>query len=309
MKKEFSVQLGQIADQDIRLLKVFKTVVECAGFAAAETELNISRSTISIHMANLEKRFNLKLCRRGRAGFSLTEEGTVVYKLLNELFSSLEAFRSGVNSLHIELTGELKIIVSDTICADPRSMLPAAIESFASHAPDVEVTLDVRTLTDIERMILNDEADIGFTPYHHKFNGLDYSPLYHDDLYLYCSYKHPLFKMHDGREIERKLRTSKVVHSGVHTSVEVAEQLSEMNRAAISYFYEARLAMILSGAYVGFMPDRYVQKYVRDGKLRALMPEKKHHTLKVAAITRSHGKAHRSRELFANLIQELHGKI
>ena len=60
--------LAQIADLDLKLLKLFKTVVECGGFAAAETELNISRSTISIHMSKLEARLGLSLCQRGRSG-------------------------------------------------------------------------------------------------------------------------------------------------------------------------------------------------------------------------------------------------
>ncbi|MCB1862544.1 MAG: LysR family transcriptional regulator, partial [Gammaproteobacteria bacterium] len=46
--------LGQMGDYEIKQLKVFKTIVECGGFAAAETRLNISRSTISNHIANLE---------------------------------------------------------------------------------------------------------------------------------------------------------------------------------------------------------------------------------------------------------------
>ena len=47
--KTFSI--GQLGDYEIKQLKIFKTVVECGGFAAAETRLNISRPTISIHIA------------------------------------------------------------------------------------------------------------------------------------------------------------------------------------------------------------------------------------------------------------------
>ncbi|HQZ57369.1 MAG TPA: LysR family transcriptional regulator, partial [Ottowia sp.] len=32
--------LGQVSDMDLRLLRVFKAVVECGGMAAAELELN-----------------------------------------------------------------------------------------------------------------------------------------------------------------------------------------------------------------------------------------------------------------------------
>lgn len=308
MKKELTVKLGQVADYEIRLLKVFKAVVECGGFAAAETELSIGRSTISIHIANLEDRLNLKLCRRGRAGFSLTEEGVVIYELMKELFSSLENFRHGVNSLHSGLTGELKVIASDTICLDPQAMLPEVIARFTKHAPDVKVLLDVKALTDIERMILNNEADIGFIPSHRQLDGLDYSPLYSDCCHLYCSRSHALFAEEQQESVLEQIDHCKVVHSGVHTGPEVGAQLAGMNKAAISYFYEARLAMILSGAYIGFLPDKYVQDYVHAGEIKRLLPEIKHYSLGVTAITRSHAKTNRARDLFIEIIRELHGE-
>ena len=309
MKKELAAKLGQVADYEIRLLKIFKVVVECGGFAAAETELNVGRSTISIHIANLEKRLNLKLCRRGRAGFSLTEEGAIVYELMKELFSSLETFRAGVNALHVELTGELKIIASDTVCMDPQSAIPEAIARFSAEAPDVKLLLDVKAMADIERMVLNDEADIGFIPFHRRFDGLSYTPLYKDDCHLYCSSRHPLFEVADDADIEQRVQQSKVVHAGVQTSPEVGEQLAGMDKAAVSYFYEARMAMILSGAYIGFMPDKYVCEYVISGTFKALMPETKHYSLGIAAITRSHGRSNRSRELFLDIVRSLHDDL
>ncbi len=43
MKKDLKVRLGQVGDYEIRLLKVFKAVVESGGFAAAIVELIIGR--------------------------------------------------------------------------------------------------------------------------------------------------------------------------------------------------------------------------------------------------------------------------
>ena len=48
--------LGQLSDMDLRLLKVFKSVVDCGGMAAAELELNIGTSTVSRHVKDLETR-------------------------------------------------------------------------------------------------------------------------------------------------------------------------------------------------------------------------------------------------------------
>ncbi|WP_148862832.1 LysR family transcriptional regulator [Marinobacter fonticola] len=302
MKKDLKVTLGQVGDYEIRLLKVFEAVVECGGFSAAESELSIGRSTISNHIANLEDRLDLKLCWRGRGGFSLTGEGVEVYELMKALFSALESFRSGVNALHVSLTGELRVIASDAICMDPQSRLPEAIAQFTRAAPDVNVLLDVKALNDIERMILNGEADIGLIPYHRQLSGLKYSTLYVDPCHLYCSRSHPLFGAKQSAELRDQVLRSKVVHAGIHTSPDVGAQLADMNKAAISYFYEARLAMILSGAYIGFMPESYVERQVEAGDLRALIPDTKHYALEVTAITRAHGRANRARDLFMALL-------
>ncbi|MBQ0844435.1 LysR family transcriptional regulator [Marinobacter psychrophilus] len=298
MKKDLKIRLGQIGDYEIRLLKVFEAVVESGGFSAAERELSIGRSTISTHIANLEGRLNLKLCLRGRGGFSLTEEGAEVYELMKTLLSALEGFRTGVNALHVSLTGELRIIASDAICMDPQSGLSPAIARFSEAAPSVNVLLDVRPLSDIERMVLNDEADIGLIPYHRQLTGLDYRRLYADACHIYCSRTHPLFNAKPSPQLRDQILSSKIVHAGIHTSPEVGAQLADMNKAAISYFYEARLAMILSGAYIGFMPDAFVQRHVEAGDLCALVPETKQYSLEVCAITRTYGRAKRARELF-----------
>ena len=81
-----------VTDFDLRLLRIYKSVVENGGFAAAENELGITRSTISVHMGNLEARLKLKLCSRGRGGFALTEAGRIIYHACTEMFESMNDF-------------------------------------------------------------------------------------------------------------------------------------------------------------------------------------------------------------------------
>jgi DNA-binding transcriptional LysR family regulator len=94
-----------ITEYDLRLLRIFISVVEHGGFAAAENALGITRSTISVHMSNLETRMKLKLCLRGRGGFSLTEDGQSVYRAVINLFDSLNDFSLLVGTLSKELSG------------------------------------------------------------------------------------------------------------------------------------------------------------------------------------------------------------
>ncbi|WP_344957248.1 LysR family transcriptional regulator [Zobellella aerophila] len=294
--------LGQIGDYEIRLLKLFKTVVECGGFSAAETELNISRSTISVHMANLENRLKLKLCRRGRSGFALTDDGVVIYESAKRLFARLEEFRYTVNELHEQLSGELKIVSSDNIWLEDEFPMADIFASLGELAPDVNVSVDVAHMGEIERRVLSEDADIGFIHYHRDLEGLDYHHLYQVHCFLYCSDRHPLFKENDPDALLARLGDYKFIHPGIYTNPEASAQVQGFNIAGRAYHYEPRAALILSGQYIGFLPESFARRWVESGRMKALLPEHKNHYLGISAITRSHGRQSRLKELFLQLL-------
>ena len=55
---------------DLKLLRIFASVVRHQGFANAQQALNLSTSAISTYMSQLEANLGLVLCHRGRGGFS-----------------------------------------------------------------------------------------------------------------------------------------------------------------------------------------------------------------------------------------------
>lgn len=293
--------LGQVGDYEIKQLKVFKTVVDCGGFSAAETSLNIGRSTISLHISNLESRLNLVLCKRGRGGFSLTEEGHVIYDMTKKLLASLDQFRLTVNHLNAKLTGEIHIALSDDISLDSRSQFPQLIKQFNRQAPEVLVHADVASMTDIERMVLNDNADVGFIPYHRQLDGLDYIHLYSDICYIYAATEHPLAAL-PAQEQNQQVENYPATHAGLKPHEEVSEQITSMNLRATSYFYDARLALILSGAYIGFLPEKFASDYVSQGQITPVATASKHYRLGVAAITKKTASINKTRELFKQLL-------
>lgn len=64
-----------VAQSDLRSLAVFRAVVEHGSFLGAQVALGLSQSSVSFHMKALEERLGFRLCRRGRAGFELTDRG------------------------------------------------------------------------------------------------------------------------------------------------------------------------------------------------------------------------------------------
>ena len=123
--------LGNVTDSDLRLLRVFSAVAACGGFAAAELELNINRSTISRHIKDLETRLGVTLCRRGRAGFALTLEGDARCSPGSvKVMAAMEDFQHEVDELHQRLTGSLAIAMFDKTASNPQCHINRAFARF-----------------------------------------------------------------------------------------------------------------------------------------------------------------------------------
>ena len=131
----------QLSDIDIRLLRVFRAVVECRGFANARALLNIGESTISNHMGKLEERLGFRLCDRGRTGFRLTQKGERVYEELILLFKAHESFQNATLELKSKLGGLLRIGVIDSIITD--QVCPVIRGLNLLNSKTREVTIDL----------------------------------------------------------------------------------------------------------------------------------------------------------------------
>ena len=263
-----------ITEYDLRLLRIFTSVVEHGGFSAAEKALGITRSTISVHMSNLETRMKLKLCMRGRGGFSLTEEGQLVYRAVINLFDSLNDFSLIVGTLGKELSGEIVILCADQLDKNKQLKLARTIEIVHEKAPNLHITLDGDAISNIEKLLLKDKAHVGIFPDYQKVEGLTYTPLTSEPIYLCCGKKHPLFNKVDTQITSEDLAAASSIHPGIDIEASGREQLKKLNLNAKAYQFDMRRTMILSGQYLGYMPQSYIQQELNAGDIRIIQPSK-----------------------------------
>jgi len=299
--------LGQISDYELKQLKLFKTVVESGGFTSAAAELNISRPTVSNHIARLEARLGMPLCKRGRGGFLLTDEGAVVYEESKQLLAQLDQFRSTLNNLGESPAGQLRIALSDTYSNDERCRIPEVMRAYCKAAPKVTLSFEVEHMRDMERQVLNGDLDIAFIPYHRKLQGLNYIHLFTDNNYLYCAKDHPLYHLEDDLITNEMICDAKLVHAGLQPHEEIYHQLSEMNLAGSSYHYESRIALALTGEFICFLPEEVARPYVEKGELKAIARRHKHFTLGAAVIYKQMKKPNRAKTLFLETIYQYFG--
>lgn len=261
-----------VTEYDLRLLRIFKAVVENGGFAAAENELGITRSTVSVHMSNLESRMKLKLCLRGRGGFSLTEDGQAVYYGAINLFDSLSDFSLLVGSLSSELSGELVILCADQLDIAKQQKLAKVIQIVHDRFPNLHLVLDGDTVHNIDKLLLKDKAHIALFPSYQQTEGLCYEPICSEPIYLCCSKQHELFNQVDSVISEEKLASVPAIHPGIDIDASGREQLKKLNLSAKAYQFDTRKAMILSGRFIGYLPQSYIQQELNNGEIRIIQP-------------------------------------
>lgn len=279
--------LGQVSDMDLRLLQVFKAVVECGGLSAAELELNIGTSTVSRHVKDLETRLGLTLCRRGRAGFALTAEGQRVYDETLHLLAAVDGFRSGIDDIHQRMGGTLAVAVFDKTASNSEARIHSAIAAFTKKAPDVKLHLHVGSIQTIERGVMDGSFAVGIIPAHRASASLRYHRLFGETLHLYCGADHPLFESGQNAPDWPALRTRKdFAGLGYHSPNMELTHNQRLRRAATGFEQEAIATLILSGRFLGFLPDHYAEAFVQRGLMRAVRPELLHYACDFVSVLR-----------------------
>lgn len=264
---------GIVSDGDLRLLRVFKAVVDNGGFAAAEVALNKSKSAISLDIGHLEARLGARLCSRGRAGFALTDEGQIVYLAAIQLFNDLEKFRDRVASATRRLSGHVRLALVDNIVSVAAGPLTRALGEFMRRHPRVELTVESATPSGVERAVLEGEADIGVSVIPRPVAALEMMPLFREELMLYCGRGHPLFAAPAETLDAATVRRHPLVPPGVLEDPAFAPVIGAFPPANVrSGNLDARVILVLSGVCLGFLPPHYAAPWVASGELKPLMP-------------------------------------
>ena len=290
---------------DLHLLAVFMTVAQCGGFAAAQVALNVSQSTISRKIGDLERGLGMRLCQRGRAGFHLTDKGRVVYEACEHLSTALESFRTTVGALHGELVGELSIAVIDNWATERGYPIADVLRAFRGTARRVHIHFHTLAPDEIERAVLDNRVNLGIGVFHQHRPGLLYERLYDDPVELYCGAGHALFERAP-HEIDRDdLHAVDLVHRAYLSERQVAPLTAGLHSTATARQIEGVAFLILSGWHIGYLPVCYAQRWVESGRMRSILPATYRLNTKIELVTRRGVALTLVSQTFADILREI----
>ncbi|MGI9354765.1 MAG: LysR family transcriptional regulator [Rhizobiaceae bacterium] len=271
-----------LSDLDLRLLRVFKAVAEAGGFVNAQGILGINQPAISSHVANLEQRIGVRLCERGRGGFSLTPDGREVLAEANELLERVDDCSKRLNALGKKAALLARVGVVDGILTNPCNPLTGCMRNSKARFSDMRLRVGVYDHLDCLSELRAKRLDIciiGLDNSQELSAGLDKIHLFDERASFYCAPVHPCAKVQDEDECLRRLKSSRVsAHSFAHNAVDADLDLilRDENIEIAQSNVESTVYLTISGSHVGLIPDHIADPWVAQSELMPIAQDRFH---------------------------------
>ena len=124
---------------NLEYLAEFKAIIQWGSFTKAAYELNMSQSTLSKHIAALEKELDVLLFNRSTSGLALTSAGEKVLYTSNEIEDLMQELN--VSLQEVRRRSHVKLFIGSQTSLNHCGVAPA-IWAFRELHPDIDVIAD-----------------------------------------------------------------------------------------------------------------------------------------------------------------------
>jgi LysR family transcriptional regulator, transcriptional activator for bauABCD operon len=291
---------------DWNLLKIFHEIVEAGGISQSAARLGRKQPAVSLALKRLEERVGAVLCRRGPAGFELSDEGAHVAEICDELSRLVGLISSRVAGASPELRGRVRVQLISSIVNEA---FDETIRRFHEQHPDVELVFNVSTWDAIGRLLLRNEIDIGIAPARFHHAELRYDLLFREVHRPYCGPSHPLF----GRAAleVRELSAYPFILTGADEPDELTNYRHQhgLGRkvAGVSEHLDEAKRLTVLGVGIGFLPVAFAERDVAEGRLWPLTTSSSEPAMEIYVITNPSAPRHLAGELFVKALSRHSG--
>ena len=252
----------------LKSLKVFCDVVRQRSFSRAAQENEISQSSASQLVQQIEEHLGVRLIDRSKRPFVLTPEGEVYYEGCRLMVERNLALEDKVRSLHEGVAGRVRVA---SIYSVGLHHMSRHIQNFLSQHPKANVRLEYLHPHRVYDCVESDKADIGIISYPRASRTVQAILWRQEPMVLVCAPWHPLSAK---REVQLEhLRDEKMV--GFDSDLTIRR---EIDRVLNQHRVEVQVVMefdnietikraIEIDAGVGLLPAPTISREVESGSL------------------------------------------
>ena len=99
-------------------LRIFHAVAQAGSFTHAGETLNLSQSSVSRQISQLEESLTVPLFHRHARGLILTEQGDILYRTVQDVFAKLATTESLITEGRERATGHLRVTTTHRLWRD-----------------------------------------------------------------------------------------------------------------------------------------------------------------------------------------------
>ena len=165
-------------------LKYFVAVYEEGSFSAGAARMNATQSGLSMHVRELEKRYDVVLFERSSAGVEPTETGRLFYQEAISVLNASEVARDKLKELSGVLSDHINI---GLMPAFARAVLSPTLLRFAQEQKHVRVSVSEAYSGQLSLDVAEGKLDFAVVPSYNSELDLSAKSMGHDQECLACS--------------------------------------------------------------------------------------------------------------------------
>lgn len=139
---------------DWNLIRSYLMVAEHGSTLAAARHLEVTQSTISRHLTELERQLSVQLFDRRKTGLVLTDKGHELLDLAKQMDAIADNLQSQASHYSSSVTGTVRVSASEVLAVD---VLPFCLDAVLNDNPTLQIEI---VASNEESNLLSREADI-----------------------------------------------------------------------------------------------------------------------------------------------------
>ncbi|PHS19301.1 MAG: hypothetical protein COA78_00125 [Blastopirellula sp.] len=143
----------------LRQLRYFEAAVRNRSISKAAFELNVSQSSVSVAIKDLELYLGVPLVERSQKGVAPTYNGSMLCGEANQICGRVDRIKRLVSEPKGQLSGKLKVSVSSSVLS---LILPDYIGEFVMLNPGVNLRISNKEWPEFQDELLTGDLDMAF---------------------------------------------------------------------------------------------------------------------------------------------------
>lgn len=289
----------------IEELKTFIAVVDHKSFTKAAAATNLSQPSVSLHIANLEHYFKVRLIERSnkQRNIFITEQGELLYKKAKQVLTILEETKEELLQYDTSSCGTLRIGASMTI---GEFLLPSILSSFMEKYPNVKLEMTVENTEHIYEKFKKYDIDIALVEGSIPVENYSYHNFYKDNMIIVAPISFPFSPDND---LKKYLSNQTWIHrekgSGTGENLNIflnQHGISPKNLITLGSNYSIKEA-VKNNMGISFISSLVVADAIKNGEVK-MIPLTEVYDRYFSYLIHEHNMP-RAVALFLNWMQEL----